>query len=178
MPTFRMKNLTVTLGEEARLGLTPQIYCAIPTNNCNIQTVCLWPTHCNFGSIYCNAPTLLTCWGVSPQTCWNITCLQSQLPCRFNSPDPCGALSPVCDMSMTPTILDTIQGTSPIILQASDAELEALRADMDTVIKTIRERGSEIAEGGRPKTREQVEMLERELKSALKEVEAMKKEMK
>lgn len=182
MPTFRMKNLSVTLGEAAQLAtpqLTPHLcpfptqFCVFPTQQCwpfsnchQIVSLCAFPTRCHLQTLVtCLAPTDY-CYTPTPLTCWTV------------SPDTCGALSPVCDFSMTPTIVETIKTTTVIIAQASERELEALRADLDKVIAIAHERGTQVGSEGRPRTMEEVEMLEKELRAALDEVQQMKKDMK
>lgn len=172
MPTFRVKNLSVTLGEAGAradmAALTPQL-CLFPTQNCftptpNCPTISQWT---------CWTPTPQTCWIFTPRTCFT----PSPQTCWTISPDTCGAISPVCDISLTPTILDTIKTTTPVIAMASEQELEAIRQDLDRVIELGRERGAQFGQGARPQTREEVDMLERELRAALEEVQKMKENL-
>jgi hypothetical protein len=167
-----MKNLSVTLGDVAAGGnvaqLTPQI-CLWPTFTvCHFITpqTCHYLISCLYPSGHCVTPTPLTCWTPTPDGCWTL------------SPDPCGHLSPVCELSMTPTVLETFKATTPVLAVASDKELDAIRADLERVIETARARGMQTGPAARPQTAAEVDMLERELKAALKEVQDMKKEMK
>ena len=162
MPTFKLKNLSVTLGDVAKVdpALTPQI-CLFPTNYCIRPTI-----HCRFPTRYCHWPSYITCF--TPTDCGYI----SPHTCRLISDDGCG----LAHSTLPPTtIFETV---TPVIKQVEDpAVLDTLKGQLDDALVAIKERGVEIDQQFRPQTREDAERLEKELHAALEEVRRLKDDL-
>lgn len=164
MPTFRLKNLNVSLVDPNAIKVqTPQF--------CTLGTTTIWsnqPWCCGFVSPWtCHvliSPRTCQVW-ISPDTCrFNVSPFD---PCGVISRDPCGAISPV------------VQRPDTVLVNPADelAQLEAMRGQLEELMHAIDERGVQLQQQARPQTREEVEMLEEQLKAALEEIQAMKKDM-
>lgn len=171
MPTFRVKNLSVTLGDAVAEKI-PQKYCLYPTHHC------LYPTNCNQFTIPCLYPTD----ACRIQT-W-VTCLT---PSCFNGiSDPCGRITKFCPplsddpcgpawSTLPPETLLTI--TDVIKTIGDPGVIDVLRGQLEEALEATNSRGLEINESLQPRTAEDVAMLESELQAALDEVRSMKKKM-
>jgi hypothetical protein len=56
-------------------------------------------------------------------------------------------------------------------------QLDVLRAQLEQAMAAVDERGVQLQKQARPQTREEIDMLEEQLKAALEELQAMRKEM-
>lgn len=169
MPTFRVRNLSVTLDavEKAAAADIDQL--------CLNQTLhCLKPSILDYTPTLCVFQTHLTCWGLSPcafqtpLTCWKLS------PCPFGSRPPTGC--GVNYSTLPPTTLDTL---TPVIKTLEDPDiLKVLEIQLSDVMKAIRERGIELDKQFRPRSLADAEAVEKELEAALAELKEMKKDLK
>lgn len=162
---FKFKDLVVDIVAE---GAGEQL-------RCPQLTICANFT-CGFVTPWCNWPTK---WGCG----WRTPCgFISPDPCRWGSCgispiDPCGAISPVCGGgSLTPTIFEQI--TPTIVQQPGVEQLSVLKQQLQQQLSQIEEMERTQAEAARPQSLQEAEDLERRLKSALEEVQAMKRNLK
>jgi hypothetical protein len=172
MPTFKVKNLTVSLGEAER-ERTELYPCPAPSIGCpGASIACNWPTiHCAWPTIHCRFPTIVTCWTGT------ITCLTNT--CGIFSPDPCGPVTDPCGPAWSTLPPTTFKDITPVIKGVADPRvLELLRGQLEEAIGAVKERGIEVETGERPRTMEEADKLEKELKAALDEVREMKKGLK
>jgi len=156
MPTFRLKNLNVSLADRADLVAqrTPQ-FCTLGTTTIWSPFCCrFWPSR--FPPTGCwNYPTIIDCGHFISEHCGPLT------------PDPCGPISPV--VADTPDLV----GNPAVQLE----QLDVLRAQLEQAMAAVDERGVQLQKQARPQTREEIDMLEEQLKAALEELQAMRKEM-
>lgn len=171
MPTFKVKNLSVTLGDAEQVQAKQ--YCLFPTCHTiscpGASVFCHWPT-CHWIScrwLSCNFHSVPTGCGIFNSPCATLS------PCGgFTEPGTCG----LAHSTLPPTTFDTL---THVIKQVEDpAILETLRGQMDEIISAVKDRGVEIEKGYGPRSLKDAETLERELKAALAEVQKMKKGLK
>ena len=150
MPTFRIKDLAINVAS-AKIADIDKI-CLFPTRQCGY----LLSQGCRPCSFYISDP------------CWHWT--QNCGACSFLS-DGCGLNYSTCWRS--DIFLINIKD-----LVINPADVTIVRQQMDAVLKAVQERGAEIAASMRPQTAAQIEMLEKQLSEALKELGTLKKEIK
>jgi hypothetical protein len=116
---------------------------------------------CRLPSVYCRYPTVQPCFAYTH--CVNFSCPGlSYLPCQFGSVTPTIFTPTGCGISEEPT------GPGPVDLGSLKEQLRAQLAAVEA-----QEQAAEAA--SRPQTREQAADLEEKLKSALEEVQRLKK---
>ena len=164
MPTFKIKNLTMSLDNADRVA-TPalnQQFCFFPTH----PTFCHWKTP-PWPPISCEFHSLIQCWTPWCQPRSPIVCLDPS-----GNPGGCG----VNFSTLPPTTIDTL---TPVIRVIDNPDvLGLLHQQLEEAIGVVNERGIEIEKGLRPQSLAQAEALEKELKAALDELKAMKKGLK
>ncbi|HKV09010.1 MAG TPA: hypothetical protein VJ725_12780 [Thermoanaerobaculia bacterium] len=131
----------------------------------------------NLGPVRCITLTCanFTCGFVSPVTCYTHTCgFISKWGCRwscgFFSPDPCGGFTGCPAGSGDPCGGSVWQG-DPI------RELGVLKQQLQEQLAQVEQLEKTQAEAARPKTLQEAEDLERRLKGALEELQAMKQNL-
>lgn len=157
MPTFRVKNLSVSIGKQERIERL-----------CHYNISCLLPTwnFCKPYTPFCvNTCNPLSCNGASVVPC-------AQLSCPIISVDHCFPThvlpDPTTVFQMTPEIVKVVDNLEV---------LDLLRGQLEEALSVAKARGVEIEESMRPQTLKDVESLETELQAALDELRAMKKKM-
>lgn len=166
MPTFRVRNLSVTLDAVEKAAAA------------DIDQLCVDRTR------YCLKPSILNCEGVSVTCLFNSEpiCVRFTIPvtCLFRS---CAGLSCPpgsggCGLvaSTLPDILDPL---TPRIKTIEDKDiLKELEIQLSDAMKAIRERGIELDKKFRPQSLADAEAVEKELEAALAELKEMKKDLK
>jgi hypothetical protein len=175
MPTFRVRNLSVTLDavEKAAAADIDQL--------CLNQTrYCLKPSilNCEGGVSVCLLPSEPICVGLTEfLTCVKftkipVTCLR--LSCGLS----CNPLSGGCGMAWS-TLPDTLDPLTPLIKTIEDFDiLKVLEIQLNDAMKAIQDRGIELEKQFRPRSLADAEAVEKELEAALAELKEMKKDLK
>ncbi len=144
------------------------------------STICLGWTQCHFHTI-CQIPSLVTCWkfvSCLHHSCAWGTCLDFSPPCPLHSIDcrfgtcPAGSGCPVGSGCPGGSIYETDpRQVDPVVYVQ---QLNELKEDLRTALAQIEEHEKTIGDVTKPATLAEAEQLENELKGALKEIDAMK----
>jgi len=164
MPRFRVNNLSVSLSDKfgnQELIPTPQTWF-----HCNWPFSChWWPTNCHWWHS-CN-------WGASIFCHW----WPSVIQCPFNS-------TMVVDCPAGTQIVDcpggsVIQDTKDILINpAIEAErLDQMREQLQAALRQVEEKGAQLAEYTKPRTKAQAKAMEEQLNAALEELKRMNEDL-
>jgi len=147
MPSYRIKNLNISLPDELKARTDLVQYCTLGNTR-------PWPIGCcNYWSY--NVCPVTTKPPTPPTDCWPFISKFDDLcgppPSWVTAPpDPAGAVT----------------------------QLDLLRKALQEAMQAVEERGVQLQKQARPQTLDEAEKLEKELTDALKELQAMKKQMK